>query len=146
MALLNPYISFHDNAREAMTFYQSVFGGDLELSTFGDFQMPGLEEGDQDKIMHSQLTTPSGFALMGADTPPGMDLTEGSSITISLSGDEADELRGYWDKLADGGQVTMPLEVAPWGDSFGQLTDRFGVAWMVNIAGSGGQGGTPPAG
>lgn len=137
MALLNPYISFRGTAREAMEFYTSVFGGDLTLSTFGEFQMPGIGEDEKDKIMHGQLTTPAGFTLMGADTPSSMPASEGSTITISLSGNGDEGLRDYWDKLADGGTVTMPLEQAPWGDWFGQLTDRFGVDWMVNISGGG---------
>ena len=138
MTLLNPYISFRGTAREAMEFYQSVFGGELDLSTFSDFQMPGIGEDEANLIMHGQLEAPGGLVLMAADTPSSMELAEGSSITISLSGDDGAELRGYWDKLAEGGTVTMPLEVAPWGDAFGQLTDRFGVSWMVNIAGAGG--------
>ena len=138
MTRLNPYISFRGTAREAMEFYQSVFGGQLDLSTFSDFQMPGIGEDESNLIMHGQLEAPGGLVLMGADTPAGMELAEGSSITISLSGDDDAELRGYWDKLAEGGAVTMPLEAAPWGDAFGQLTDKFGVSWMVNIAGSGG--------
>ena len=137
MALLNPYLSFGGNAREAMEFYQSVFGGDLDVSTFGDNQMPGLPEEAAGQVMHSQLTTTAGFTVMGSDTPPGMELPSSGNGTISLSGDEADELRGYWDALGEGGRIDMPLEKAPWGDYFGQLTDRFGISWMVNIAGGG---------
>ena len=129
---LNPYLSFRTEAREAMTFYQSVFGGVLVLNTFGEFGMEGPEA---DKVMHGMLETPSGFTLMGSDTPDSMDLHSGSFITVSLSGDDTDELRGYWDKLAEGGTVSMPLERQAWGDDFGELTDRFGVRWMVNIAG-----------
>ncbi len=66
--------------------------------------------------------------------------TPGGNITISLSGDDSDDLRGYWDKLADGGQVMMPLEKQMWGDEFGMLADRFGISWMVNIAGEQNQG------
>ena len=95
--------------------------------------MPGIGEDEADQIMHGQLEAPGGLTLMGADTPRSMDVADGSNITISLSGDDEAELQGYWDKLAEGGAVTMPLEAAPWGDYFGQLTDRFGVAWMVNI-------------
>jgi PhnB protein len=87
--------------------------------------------------MHSQLETPSGFTLMGSDTPPGMaEYTPGSAITISLSGDDTEELRGYFAALAEGGTVHTPLEKQMWGDEFGQLTDRFGTGWLVNIAGS----------
>ena len=128
---LNPYISFDGTAREAMEAYQDTFGGELTVSTFGDFgeAPPGFE----DKVMHSQLETPSGFTLMGADTPPGMPFQPGTNIAVSLSGEDEGELRGYWDKLAGGGQVTVPLEKQMWGDVFGMVTDRFGVGWMVNI-------------
>ena len=134
MAQLNPYLSFRGQAREAMEFYQSALGGELTVSTFGDFQMPDIGEDEADKVMHSQLTTPAGFTLMGADVPSSMPM-DVSNGTVSISGDEADEIRGYWDALAGGGQVTLPLEQAPWGDYFGQLTDKFGINWMVNIAG-----------
>jgi PhnB protein len=131
---LNPYISFKDNAREAMEFYQGVFGGDLTSNTFGEYGDPGAPEANL--IMHSLLETESGFTLMAADTPPGMEHNPGRNITISLSGDDADDLRGWWDKLAEGGTVSVPLEKQMWGDEFGQCTDRFGIDWMVNIAGS----------
>jgi PhnB protein len=130
---LNPYISFKDTAREAMEFYQSVFGGDLNVSTFGEF---GSEGPEANGVMHAQLESPSGFTLMASDTPPGMPYEPGTSISVSLSGDDGDELRGYWDKLSDGGSVTMPLEKQAWGDEFGMVTDKFGIGWMVNIAGS----------
>lgn len=131
--LLNPYLSFRDNARDAMTFYQGVFGGDLELNTFGDAHVSD-DPSEANKIMHGMLTAANGMVLMGSDTPNGMDYSEGSSIAISLSGDDEAVLRGYWDKLSDGGSVTLPLETAPWGATFGMLTDPFGVPWMVNIA------------
>jgi PhnB protein len=136
---LNPYLSFRDNAREAMDFYHSVFGGELTHSTFGEFQMTE-DPAEKDKIMHSMLVTDSGLTLMAADTPSGMEHTPGNSITVSLSGEDEAELNGYWKQLSDGGTVAMPLEKAPWGDSFGMCVDRFGVPWMVNIAGGGGQG------
>ncbi|MET3143173.1 UNVERIFIED_ORG: PhnB protein [Arthrobacter sp. UYEF2] len=130
---LNPYLGFRENAREAMTFYQSVFGGDLALSTFGEFHA-SEDPAEANKIMHGILTASNGLVLMGADTPNGVDLASGSSISVSLSGDDEPELRGYWDKLtADGGTVTVPLERAPWGDIFGMCTDRFGTAWLVNV-------------
>jgi len=131
---LNPYISFTDNAREAMDFYRDVFGGNLEVNTFGDFGQP--DSPDADKIMHARLETDSGFTLMGADTPQGMEHHPGDNISVSLTGDDADELRGYWTKLSEGGQVSVPLEKQMWGDEFGMCTDRFGINWMVNIAGS----------
>ncbi|MGY0003699.1 VOC family protein [Micromonospora sp. I033] len=128
---LNPYLSFKDNARQAMEFYQRVFGGDLRVNTFGDFGNPDPQVAD--RIMHAQLETPSGFTLMASDTPPGMESTPGTNMAISLSGDDADDLRRWWEQLADGGTVTMPLEKQMWGDEFGMCVDRFGTSWMVDI-------------
>jgi PhnB protein len=129
---LNPYISFSDTARQALEFYRGVFGGDLTLSTFGE---SGMGEGpDADKIMHGQLETPAGYTLMASDTPAGMERSVGTNMSVSLSGDDAEDLRGYFAKLADGGSVAMPLEKQMWGDEFGMCVDPFGIAWMVNIS------------
>jgi PhnB protein len=133
--VLNPYLGFRDTARQAMDFYKSVFGGELTQSTFGDFQA-SQDPAEQDKIMHSQLVADNGLTLMASDTPNSMEHTPGNNYSVSLSGDDEGELRGFWDKLSNGGTVTMPLEQAPWGDSFGMLVDKFGVSWMVNIAGT----------
>ena len=133
--LLNPYLGFDSNAREAMEFYHLVFGGELTISTFAEYQ---ANEGpaDADKIMHSMLTTPGGLVLMASDAPPHIPYNPGTNHAVSLSGagaaDDA-ELRRYWHGLSDGGVITMPLELAPWGDSFGMCTDKFGISWLVNI-------------
>lgn len=132
---LNPYLNFRENAREAMEFYQSVFGGELNVSTFADFQA-AEDPSENDLVMHAQLDGANGITLMGADTPKRMSFDGHSGFSVSLSGDDDGLLRGYWDKLADGGQVAQPLETAPWGDSFGMLVDRFGVSWLVNISGA----------
>lgn len=131
---LNPYLSFQDNARQAMEFYQTVFGGKLEMSTFKEFQA-SEDPGEDDKIMHSSLEADNGIVFMAADTPNRMEFRPGAAIAMSLSGEDDAELSGYFEKLSEGGQVSMPLEPAPWGDKFGMLTDRFGIDWMVNIAG-----------
>lgn len=125
---LNPYLSFRDNTREAMEFYRDVLGGELTISTFGEF-------GGQpaDGVMHALLETPHGFTLMASDTPEGMSLNPGDNIAISLSGDDEADLRRFLEGLAEGGQVTMPLEKQMWGDVFGMVTDRFGITWMVDI-------------
>jgi len=132
-SLLNPYLSFKDNAREAMAFYHGVFGGDLQTTTFKEGQMSSGPD-DDNKIMHSQLTAPNGMVLMGSDTPEGMGYSPGTNVSISLSGDNHAELSGYWEKLAQGATITMPLTPSPWGDTFGMLTDQFGIGWLVNIA------------
>ena len=134
---LNPYLGFRDDARQAMEFYHSVFGGELALSTFGEMHA-SEDPTEQDKIMHGMLTSPKGLVLMGADTPNVMSYVPGDNFSVSLSGDDDAELRGYWNGLSDGATVTMPLERAPWGDTFGMLTDKVGVAWLVNINGSAG--------
>ncbi len=131
--LLNPYLGFRDTARQAMEFYQTVFGGELMLSTFAEIQASD-DPSENDKIMHGVLTSPSGLVIMGADTPNRMDYTPGDNFSVSLSGDDEPELRGYWDKLAADGTVTEQLAKAPWGDSFGMVTDKFGVSWLVNIS------------
>lgn len=131
---LNPYLSFRDNAKEAMEFYRSVFGGELTMSTFGEFHA-SEDPAEADKIMHGMLTVDNGMMLMGADTPNSMELSAGSNFAVSLSGDNEAEIRGYWDKLSDGGQITMPINAAPWGDIFGMCTDKFGVPWLFNISG-----------
>lgn len=129
---LNPYLSFGDTARAALEFYRDVFGGTLTISAFSEFsdqEAPGA-----DLVMHGVLETPSGFTLMAADTPPGMEYKPGSSISISLSGEDAAELHGYWDRLSEAGTVSVPLEKQMWGDEFGLCRDRYGTTWMVNIA------------
>jgi PhnB protein len=128
---LNPYLNFADNAREAMEFYKDVFGGTLTLNTYGEYGPPDAPGAD--KIMHGMLETDGGLTLMGADNPPGSEHNPGNNITVSLSGEDTDELRGYWEKLAEGGTVSVPLEKQMWGDEFGMLEDRFGIPWMVNI-------------
>jgi PhnB protein len=132
--ILNPYLSFKDNAREAMQFYQTVFGGKLDLATFKDYHA-SQDAAEDNKIMHAMLKTEHGITLMGADTPNSMEFRPGTNGSISLSGDDQAELKGFYEKLAAGGTVTQPLEQAPWGDSFGMCTDKFGVGWLVNIAG-----------
>ncbi|CAM01339.1 PhnB protein [Saccharopolyspora erythraea NRRL 2338] len=129
---LNPYISFPGNARQALEFYHQVFGGNLNMNSYGDF---GMEDaGVADKIMHGQLETRSGFTLMAADAPPGSEHRAGNNMSVSLSGDDAQELRGYWDQLSSSGTVSVPLERQMWGDEFGSCEDQFGVTWMVNIS------------
>lgn len=131
---LNPYLNFGRNARDAMEFYKSVFGGTLNVSTFKDGGMPSAPD-DADLVMHSQLDADDNITLMASDTPPGMQLDAGSSISISLSGNDDAKLREYWEKLSAGGTVMMPLEKAPWGDTFGMCMDKFQTQWLVNISG-----------
>ena len=132
---LNPYISFNGNAKEAMEFYQSALGGELEMTTFKDGGGSQSPE-DEQKIMHAMLKTQNDMAMMGADSPLGVPYTPGTNISISLSGDNEVELTGYYEKLSAGGVIAEPLKKAPWGDTFGMFTDKFGIFWMINISGS----------
>lgn len=131
---LNSYISFNGNAKEAIEFYKSVFGGEVYMDTFGSFadKMP-VSEGDEDKIMHAYLKGDNGIELMVSDTPSGMPFQSGAQISLTLNGDDEAKLKEYWDKLSEGGKVTLPLEKAPWGDAFGLLIDKFGINWMIDI-------------
>ena len=131
---LNPYLQFSNNAAEALDFYKGVLGGDVVISRFKEY---GTEGADGDLVMHGQLETDAGFTIMAADTPSFMSgRAEESNITVSLSGDDSDALRRYWQGLSDGANVSTPLEKQMWGDEFGQLTDKYGVGWLVNISGS----------
>ncbi|MGZ4600985.1 MAG: VOC family protein [Oryzihumus sp.] len=130
---LNPYLGFKDNARAAMEFYQSVFGGTLNISTFKEFHA-SQDPAEDDLVMHAQLEGDNGIVFMASDTPARMDYTPGNNFNMSLSGDDEATLRGWFDKLADGGTVTMPMDKAPWGDIFGMCVDKFGVSWLVNAS------------
>lgn len=128
---LNPYLNFNGHARQALQFYQSVFGGELNLNTFADFGGQGSP--DADRIMHGQLETDAGYTIMAADVPSDMEYHQMAGCSVSLSGDDADALHGYWDKLSASGTTTMPMQKQAWGDEFGMCVDRFGVPWLVNI-------------
>nr|WP_221379463.1 VOC family protein [Actinoplanes polyasparticus] len=128
---LNPYLTFDGNAREAMEFYHSILGGELRVNTFGEFGAP--DPAIADKVMHAMLTSEKGYLLMASDTAPGMPFNPGNTITVSLSGDPGEGLEEVWEKLADGGTVQLPFEKQMWGDLYGQLTDKFGVPWMIDV-------------
>jgi len=127
---LNPYLTFDGDARQALEFYQGIFGGELAVNTFAEMGMP--EGPDADKIMHGMIESGS-LTLMAADNPPGNDYRRGNDLAVSLSGEDGDTLRGWWGQLSDGGNVMVPMEKQMWGDEFGMCEDRFGVTWMVNI-------------
>jgi PhnB protein len=131
---LNPYLTFDGRARQAMEFYQSVFGGELKINTFGEFGVP--DPAMKDLVMHANLDTPKGYRLMASDLGPGMTLNPGNSITVSISGDPGEGLEEAWEKLSDGGEVMMPFEKQMWGDLYGQCRDKFGVQWMVDVVGA----------
>src|SRR5260370_21009512 len=113
---LNPYLNFNGNARQALEFYHSVFGGNLTLSTFAEFG--AQNSADADRIMHGQLETDAGYTIMAADVTSDIENQPPAGLAVSLSGDD-DALRDYWEKLSAAGTTTMPLEKHAWGDEFG---------------------------
>ena len=127
---LNPYLNFNGNARQALEFYQSVFGGNLTINTFGEF---GTEGSDGDRVMHGLLETDEGYTIMGSDVTSEMEYHPIEGASVSLSGEDTDTLHEYWDKLSASGSATMPMQKQAWGDEFGMCVDGYGVSWMVNI-------------
>ncbi len=130
---LNPYINFKSNAREAMEFYKSIFGGTLKMSTFKEFHA-SQTPGEDALIMHAELNIADGLIFMASDTPERVEYRPGTNIAMSLTGDNDEQLKAYFRKLSTGGEVSMPLKTEVWGDTFGMCTDKFGVNWMVNIS------------
>jgi PhnB protein len=128
---LNPYLTFNGTARQAMEFYANVFGGYLALNTFGEFG--GTDSPDADRIFHARLDTSAGYTIMASDVTSDMEYQPMAGSSLSLSGDDAEVLRGYWEKLSTGGTMAMPMQKQVWGDEFGMCVDKFGVSWMVNI-------------
>lgn len=129
---LNPYLAFQGNCREAMEFYKSVLGGELTLSTFGEGN-PNSAEDEKNLIMHALLDNGS-LTFMASDGNKENKVNVGNNISMSISGPQDEEITKYFNGLAVGGKVELPLEKAPWGDKFGMLTDKFGINWMMNIS------------
>ena len=128
---LDPYLNFAGNAREAMEFYQSIFGGELTISTFGEY---GIEGVPADGIMHAQLVTPA-FTIMASDALAGAEQEwAGSRIHLALMGDDLDLLTGWYERLAADGTPGQPLQAQVWGDTYGDVKDRFGIEWLFNIS------------
>ena len=134
---LNPYLNFHGNSREALEFYHSVLGGSLSLMRYDS--IPGMmgDADEGDKIMHGQLETEDGMTIMAADYPASMAGFPDASVggqSVCVSGDDSERITAIWHALTDGATVNEPFAQAPWGDTFGMLTDRFGVAWMLSLS------------
>ena len=131
---LNAYLNFSGNCQEAMEFYKSIFGGKLEMTNYLTGGMSRSAD-DEKLIMHAMLEADNGISFMASDAPGEADEKSAATVQLSLSGDNDDELTGYFKKLSEGGIVGEPLVTAPWGDKFGMVTDKFGMSWMVNISG-----------
>lgn len=129
---LEPYIFFKGNAKEAMEFYKSVFGGELETSSYADMpaDTPGMEGIEKDWLMHSKLEG-GDVKLMASDTAKASP--EAKKVSLSLGGTNEEYMRKLFDALSAGGKIFMPLRKESWGDIFGSFTDKFGIEWMMNI-------------
>ncbi|MHB1907621.1 MAG: VOC family protein [Nitrososphaerales archaeon] len=132
MPTLSPYLNFNGNAKEAMKFYESVLGGKLTMQTFGEANM-AQDPSEKDRIVHASLQSEN-ISLFASDGHPSMKIQFGDSVNLSLMGSEREKLTKIFNSLAQGGNVTMPLAKQFWGDTFGMLTDKFGIHWMVNIS------------
>ncbi|HZP55365.1 MAG TPA: VOC family protein [Candidatus Saccharimonadales bacterium] len=132
---LEPYIFFKGNCREAMEFYKSVFGGELEIMDADPEQMGDMPNKDwfKGKVMHCTLKG-GDITFMASDSSIASD--KAAKVELSLGGTDEDHMRTIFDKLADGGKIEMPLEKQFWGDIFGRVTDQYGVQWMMNIGDS----------
>ncbi len=134
---LSPYLMLQGNTREAMDFYKSIFGGKLEMDTFaevpeGNSDME-VSEDLKDKIMHAMLTTDDNFTIMASDAMDDSSIVPGTNITLTLNGSDKEKISKQFYGLGEGGKITTDLREEFWGDTFGQVTDKFGVLWMVNI-------------
>lgn len=130
---VTPHLNFRGDARAALELYHSVFGGELTLVTYAD--MGNADPATADHITWGQVASADGFRIMAFDVYPHLPWEPGQhSFYVSVRGTDAAELEGYWDGLTDGATVTQPFGPAPWAPMYGQLTDRFGVTWVLDIA------------
>jgi PhnB protein len=142
------HLNFRGDARAALEFYQSVFGGRLTIATYGDFGMPAGVPG-ADNVVFGQVEAEGGFRVMAYDIPgqaarsadvAGSTRREnGTTVTdqpffLSVRGETLDEVRGYWSALAVGASIVEPLAASAWSPGFGMLTDAFGVTWILDVA------------
>lgn len=135
MPSINPYLNFPGNTEEAFTFYQSVFGGALYIMRFSDTPQSGeIPTALKDKVMHASLPIGKNNYLMATDAieEMGFSLTQGNNYYVCISPDSKEEADRFFNGLAEGGKVNMPLQDMFWGAYYGDLTDKFGIKWMVN--------------
>ena len=127
------HINLRGTARQALEFYQSVFGGQIALVTYkdaGNVQNPS----DADHIMWGQVDSENGFRVMAYDVPAGTPWNQGEkAYFVSLRGDSTEEIAALWKKLSDGSTIVQPLQPAQWSALYGMLKDRFGVVWVLDV-------------
>lgn len=132
---LAPYIHFpQNNAAEAFAHYGNVFGCEPSIQRAGDMPMPGNEQLPGERVIHAQIQSPDGIDLYGSDDCMNQQITP-QGFEACIMTDDEQKAKAWFDGLAEGGSVDMPFAPQPWGDSYGQLTDRFGTKWAINCAG-----------
>lgn len=130
------HLNFRGDAREALEFYQSVFGGDLTVISYADMGN-GDDPATADHVVWGQVAAPNGFRIMAYDVYPFLEWDRGKDpFFVSVRGDDEAELKRLWAGLAEGATVRQDLEPSQWAPLYGQLTDRFGVTWVLDIAAS----------
>ena len=128
------HLNFRGDARQALTFYHSVFGGDVAMITYKDAHNV-QEPSEADQVMWGQVTTENGFQVMAYDVPSRLPWNQGeNAFFVSLRGQTSEEITTYWEKLSDGATIVQPLEPAQWAPLYGMLKDQFGVVWVVDVA------------
>ena len=132
MIYLNAYLNFMGKGGEAMEFYKSVFGGELVSQTYGESGQ-AKNDAEKDFLMHGELKTKY-FTFYASDGNEEHKVTFGNSVNLCIGGDEEEELTKYFNALSEDGNVDMPLAKQFWGDTFGQVTDKYGIHWMINIS------------
>jgi PhnB protein len=134
MTQLFPYLRFNGKCREAMNFYKSCLGGELNMQTVAESAIAAqLPPAAGNNIMHATLTKGS-LMLAGSDMAPDEGIQRGNHMVLLLNCSSPEEINSFFEKLSAGGQVSMPLQTEFWGDTFGMLTDKFGNEWMLNYA------------
>jgi len=128
------HLNFRGDAREALAFYHSVFGGDLTVISYQD--MGAVEDpAEADQVVWGQVAAESGFRVMAYDVPSSRPWSRGADpFFVSLRGDTAEEVAALWERLAEGSTVVVPLAPSQWAPLYGMLTDPFGVTWVVDVA------------
>ncbi|MGV9666211.1 VOC family protein [Nocardia niigatensis] len=142
------HLNFHGQARAALEFYQSIFGGQITIATYGDFGMPSARP-DAAKVVFGQIVADNGFRVMAYDVPgddapvaegaPSTRRENGTTVTrepffLSVRGETVEEVTALWERLADGATVIEAFGPAPWAPGFGMLRDRFGITWILDVA------------
>ncbi|GAA1454370.1 VOC family protein [Nocardiopsis tropica] len=128
------HLNFRGEARAALDFYHSVFGGDIAVVTYkdtGNVQNPD----EADWVTWGQVIADNGFHVMAYDVPSPMPWDRGeNAVFVSVRGDGTGEITALWEKLAVGSTVVQPLEASPWAPLYGMLKDRFGIVWVLDVA------------